>query len=292
VSVRLEPVDTKVVPVIVVPATLPDGLEARPPQQSIRTATVRGARSDIARVSAARAVVSIDASGLDVNRDFPLSAVDELCEPVRGVDVAPASVGVTMDVFVDRQTKSVPIVPSVVGTLSPGFEVVRVTVSSPVVTVQGDAADLADVANAQTAPISVEGRTTDLEVSVGYDLPPEVTAVNPASVQVRVFIRAVTESRTFNAGIVATGARADRTYRLSVEQALLTLGGSPAELERLSGAALVLTANVADLEVGVHEVPLSIEVEPGLTVAAISPATVTVTVAAAASPAASPSAGP
>lgn len=291
VSVRLEKVEPKDVTVVVIPGVVPDGLEIRPPQQSIQTATVRGAESDIARVTQVRAIVPIDASGIDIDRDFTLTAVDELGEPVRGVDVEPSTVRVTMVVFKDRTTATVPIVPTIVGQLGAGFEVVRVSVSAPVVSLEGDAADLANLTTARTQPISIAGRTTDLDTTVAFDLPSGVTAVTPQQVIVHVFVRAVSESRTFNAGIVVAGARADRTYSLSVAQALLTIGGSPPDLDRLSGAALVVSANVADLDVGTHEVTLTISVQAGLTVLAISPASVTVTITSAASPSPAPSGG-
>jgi YbbR domain-containing protein len=291
VSVRLEKVEPKDVTVVVIPGVVPDGLEIRPPQQSIQTATVRGAESDIARVTQVRAIVPIDASGIDIDRDFTLTAVDELGEPVRGVDVEPSTVRVTMVVFKDRTTATVPIVPTIVGQLGAGFEVVRVSVSAPVVSLEGDAADLANLTTARTQPISIAGRTTDLDTTVAFDLPRGVPAVTPQQVIVHVFVRAVSESRTFNAGIVVAGARADRTYSLSVAQALLTIGGSPPDLDRLSGAALVVSANVADLDVGTHEVTLTISVQAGLTVLAISPASVTVTITSAASPSPAPSGG-
>jgi YbbR domain-containing protein len=291
VSVRLEKVEPKDVPVVVIPGAVPDGLEIRPPEQSLKTATVRGAESDIARVTQVRALVPIDASGIDIDRDFTLTPVDEIGEPVRGVDVEPSTVRVTMVVFKDRTTATVPIVPTIAGELGAGFEVVRVSVSAPVVSLEGDASDLADLTTARTQPISIAGRTSDLDTTVGFDLPSGVTAVAPQQVLVHVFVRAVSESRTFNAGIVVTGARPDRTYALSVDQALLTIGGSPPDLDRLSGAALVVSANVADLEVGTHDVTLTISVQAGLTVLAISPVSVTVTIASAASPAPSPSGG-
>jgi hypothetical protein len=101
----------------------------------------------------------------------------------------------------------------------------------------------------------------------------------------------VTGSRTFNAGIVITGRRADRTYALSLDQALLTIGGSPADLDRLSGATLFVSADVADLDIGSHQVALTISVQAGLSVTMISPAVVTVTVGAPPGPAPSASAG-
>lgn len=278
VSVKLEQVRTKVVRVDVLPGTVPEGLDVRAPVQSITEATVRGAESDLARVSAVRAVVPIDTSGIDIDREFPLAPVDQLGDPVHNVEVEPSSVRVAMLVFKDRRTASIPIVPSIVGNPGPGFEVAQVTLSAPVVSLEGDAGDLADVTNARTEPISIEGRTSDLEATVAFDLPPGVTAVAPLTVKVHIVVRAVTGSRTFNAGVVVTGARADRTYSLSVQQALLVIGGSPVDLDRLSGAALALSADVAVLDVGVHQVTLTIPLQAGLTVVAITPAVITVTV--------------
>jgi YbbR domain-containing protein len=291
VSVKLEKVEPKVVPVVVVPGPVPDGLDIKPPTQSIQTATVRGAESDIARVAQVRAIIPIDRSGIDIDRDFPLSPVDELGERVGGVDVEPSSVRVTMVVIKDQTTKTVPIVPAIVGNLGEGFEVARVSFSVPVVSLDGDSADLADITTASTQPISIEGRTTDLDTTVGFDLPQGIAAVAPQQVQVHVFVRAVTASRTFNAGIVPTGQRADRVYSLSIGQTQVTIGGSPAHLDELSGATLTVSANVAGLDVGTHQVTLTISVEAGLSVLAISPATVTVTVTSAVVPSASAAPG-
>ena len=292
VSIRLEEIQTKQVPVNVVLGAIPDGLDVRPPTQSIRTATVRGAESDIARVTAVQARVPIDNSELDVDRDFPLTPVDQLLEPVRGVDVEPTSVRVTMLVFEDVKSANVRIIPNIPGTPGPGFEVAGVTLSSEIVSLEGDPADLAAVANVQTEPVSVEGRTSDIEATVGLVVPAGVSVVNPTTVLVHVAIRAVTGSRTFNAGIVVVGDRADRSYSLSISQALLVVGGSPVDLDRLTGATLHLNADVTGLDVGVHEVKLTIPLQGELTVVAVTPATVTVTVSPIAGSSAGPSAGP
>jgi YbbR domain-containing protein len=138
-----------------------------------------------------------------------------------------------------------------------------------------------------TLPISIEGRTSDLDTTVLFDLPQGINAVDPKQVQVHVFVRAVTESRTFNAGIVLTGQQADRTYDLSLGQVQVTIGGSPAFLDGLSGARVSVSANVAGLDVGVHQVTMSISLQAGLSVLAISPETVTVTVSPIAAPSAS-----
>jgi YbbR domain-containing protein len=279
VSVRIEKIAFRDVAVIVLPGLpVPDGLEIDPPEQSIEKATVRGAQSDVDRVAAVRAVIPIDPSGLDIDRDFVLVPVDVLGEKVGGVDVEPALVHVSMAVTKNRTTATVPIVPMTPGTPAAGFEVVRVTLSAPLVTLTGDADNLRDIVNAQTEPVSLDGRTTDLDVTVGFALPQGVKAVNPVTVRIHVTIRAVAETRTLNAGVVLTGARGDRTYDLSSPQALVTIGGSPVDLDRLNGAALDVSADVSGLDVGVHEVRLTMSVQVGLTVVAIAPATITITI--------------
>jgi YbbR domain-containing protein len=294
VSVHLERVEPKDVPVDVVLGPVPDGLAVGKPESSITTATVLGAATDIARVTEVRANVSIDSSELDVDRDFTLIPVDELGEKVPNIEVDPATVRVQMAVFKDRGTATVPITPSIVGTLPPGFEVGRVTLSSPTVSVQGNAANLADIVDLRTAPISVDGRTADFDVTVGFDLPQGVTVLTPVTVGVHVPIRPVSVSRTYTAGIVVTGARPDLVYALSVPQALVTIGGSPVDLDRLNVATLSLSAKVDGLDVGSHTVQLSTSLPAGLSVVAISPAAIVVTVSEA-SPASSggppPSAG-
>lgn len=280
VAVKLEKIDRKVVPVTIVLGAVPDGILTKPPVQSLTAATVRGAQSDIARVTAVRAVVPVDNSAIPIDRDFPLAPVDELGERVREVEVEPASVHVSMLVYRNLTIASVPIELNIVGNPSPGFEVARVTSSASLVSIQGEAATLADVANARTQPISLEGRSADFDVTIPFDLPAGVTAVTPVMLDVRIIVRPVSESRTFNAGIVPIGARSDRTYAFSVQQVQLTLGGSPVDLDQLSGATLHVDANVANLDVGIHQVTLTITVETGLSVIAIAPVTITVTVAA------------
>ena len=293
VAVHLETLQRRDVPVDIEPGPVPSGLAIEDPKPSLEQATVIGAASSIAQVVAVRATVTVDASGVDVNRDVPLIPVDELGARVNGVDVEPTTVHVTMAVFPNLETATVPITAAIVGSLQPGFDLGRVTLSSPSVSIKGSAADLAKVTDLSTQPISLDGRTADFDATVGFDPPDGVSVLRPQAVTVHVQIRAVSSSRTFTAGIVLGGARTDRQYSLSVPEATLTIGGSSADLDRLNGGTLSLTANVADLEPGTHTVPLTIQLQGGLSVVAISPPNVIVTVSvpAGSPPAASPSGG-
>jgi YbbR domain-containing protein len=167
--------------------------------------------------------------------------------------------------------------------------VASITVDPPVVSVEGDANDLAGLDSADTEMISVAGASTQVSQSVALALPSGVQALGTPTVQVTVRLRPVTGTRTFEAGIVLVGARPDRAYQLSTDRVVVTIGGSVADLDRLSGVSLVLNADVTGLDIGRHSVPVSANLATGLTLVAASPNPIEVTVS---SRTASPSTGP
>ena len=85
----------------------------------------------------------------------------------RPIDVEPAQVRVRVPVFTDRRSKTLPVTPNVVGTPAAGFEVASIEVDPPVVSVEGDANDLAGLDRADTRPISVAGASSQVTQIVG-----------------------------------------------------------------------------------------------------------------------------
>ena len=114
-------------------------------------------------------------------------------------------------------------------------------------------------------------------------------ALGTGSVQVTVTLRPVTGTRTFEAGLVLVGARSDLAYALSTDHVLVTIGGSLADLDRLSGVTLTLNVDVTGLEPGTHAVPVSANLSTGLTLVGASPNPVEVIVS---SPVTSPAPTP
>jgi YbbR domain-containing protein len=105
-----------------------------------------------------------------------------------------------------------------------------------------------------------------------------VQVLGSATVQVTVQLRPVTGTRTFEAGISIVGGHADLVYSLSTDRVLVTIGGSLADLNRLSGVDLVLTADVTDLQPGTSSVTVTANLATGLTLVGASPNPIDVTV--------------
>jgi YbbR domain-containing protein len=288
IIVKVDRVGTKTVPVRVALGPMPSGLDVGDPIVDTQNAAVSGPQSIVDKVTEAQAPVTIDASGIDIDQLVSLVAIDDTGTEL-GVDsrieITPARVRVQVQVFTDRRSKAVPVTPNVIGTPAAGFEVASIEVDPPVVSVQGDANDLASLDRADTQPISISGASSEVSQDVGFDLPQGVQALNPTTVHVTVHLRPVIATRTFEAGLVIVGARSDLEYALSTDRILVTIGGSSAELDRLSGTTIVLNVDVTGLGIGKHNVNAAANLTTGLTLVAASPNPVEVTVS---SPAPSP----
>jgi YbbR domain-containing protein len=277
-SIQLDEVIEKEVPVRVEHGTVPDGLNLGETTVVPDTVTITGPKSVVSTVAAVRAAVIVQTPPIDIDQDVPLVPIDQLGNAVSPVDVEPPTARVTMPVISDQKSRTLPVNPIITGNPAAGFEIESVTVDPLTVLVAGDADDLAKLNQADTDPIPMTGVSADETVVVGLVLPTGVAAVDEKPIRVSIKIRPVTGTRTFSAGLRLVGANSTLTYALSVDRVLVTIGGSTADLDRLSGAGLVMDLDVSGLKAGTHDVPVTANLPVGTTVVAVSPPTVTVTI--------------
>ena len=278
VTVQLDKLETRVVPVTVDPGTIPDGLGTGKTTVDPTTVKVSGPASVVGTVVAARAAPVIQASGLSVNQDLALTAIDRLGDPVSPIKLEPGTARVTIQVFPNVDSRVVPIGPVVTGTPAAGFEVATITVDPAVVTVKGDAELLAALESIATVPVSVSGASRTVEATVALDPPDEVSPIDAETVTVTVTLRPVTSTRAFQTGFRYVGDDIDLKYSIPIDRVLITIGGSVADLDRLKGATLVVDLDVSDLKPGTTDVTVTIDLPAGLTLVSANPATIPVTV--------------
>jgi YbbR domain-containing protein len=283
IQVVLDVSASKTFDVTVDTGTPPVGLEIGEITVDPPEVTVSGPSASVNRVAVVKVVAGIDSSGIDIDRDFQPRAVDASGELVSGVELDPPTVHVTIPVYTDKETRTLPVNPLVTGSPAAGFRVAAVEVEPLVTQVEGDGEQLSDLTAADTMPVSIAGATRSVTTEVALALPAGVTS-STATVKVVVSIEPVTETRSFVAGLQLFGQKPGFTYDTSPLTVLLTLFGSTADLDTLGSAPIVVALNVADLEPGTHRVTVIPTLPSGVTVAAISPESVTVTVEAIPSP--------
>ena len=286
IKVTLDPIVSKKVPVEVGYAAVPSGLQPGTPVFTPSTVDISGGASIVRTVAEAQVSVRIDASGLDVNQDIGLVAMDASGHPVNNVTINPRTVHVDIQVGSQLRSETVPVHPVTTGTPAAGYYITGIDVTPSTVSVGGQADALALLkGKANTKAISVAGATGDITSRVTLDLPTGVTSDTTATITVVIHLSSPGSSRSYSVGVVMAGARPNLVYSLSTPSVIVTLGGATAALNALDTSTLVVTASVGDLGAGAHAVTLSITVPPGITVDAISPDQITVTIANAPSPA-------
>ena len=291
INVELDEVVTRSVPVRVDYGVPPAGLDVRQPIVATDSVAIAGPASVVRRVVAAEARLRIGPSGLDVDRDVGLVAVDQLGQALSPLDITPSAVRVRIAIFTNRDTKSLAVSPIINGLPAPGYEIASISVDPRVVSVEGDADQLADLSRIDTVPVSVAGASGSVSIVTGLSLPTGVLALNTTTVTVRITLRQVAATRTLAVGVVLAGARSDLTYSLSVDRVLITLGGTTIDLDRIAGAAFTVSLDVTGLGPGSRATLVTVPLPVGVTLIAISPQFVTVTAAAPSSPTPGPSPG-
>lgn len=291
INVQLDPFTSKEVPVRVNTGQVPANLDVRAPVLDVDTVTVLGPESVVNLVVAAQANVVIDPQGLAIDRDVPLVPVDILGNAKTPIRIDPDTVHVRIAVFSNRTTKALAVNPVVTGTLPTGYVVESITVTPPIISVEGDPPALAALTAADTQAIPIGALTGSLAVDIPLALPAGVLPVGRETVHVTISVKPETGTRTFDAALVLTGREADRDYALSARSVLVTVGGPLADLARLDAASFTVELDVGGLAPGVHVLTPKPNLQAGLRLLGIDPATVSVTVSAVGSPAPSPSGG-
>ena len=285
IKVTLDPIVSKKVPVEVNYAAIPSGLQPGTPVFTPSTVDISGGASIVRTVAEVRASVRIDASGLDVNQDVGLVAMDASGHSVDNVTIDPRTVHVDIQVGSQIRSETVPVNPVTTGTQAAGYYVTGIDITPSVVAVHGQADALALLkGKANTQAISLAGATGDVTAKVPLNLPAGVSSDTSATITVVIHLSSPGSSRSYSVGVVLVGAHTNLIYSLSTPSVTLTLGGATAALNALDTSTLVATASVGDLTAGAHAVTLVINVPPGITVDGISPGQITVTVANAPSP--------
>jgi YbbR domain-containing protein len=272
VQIRLDSIEEREMQVTPEYNEPPEGLSVGIPQTEPSEVRIRGAGSRVSAVRSVVARVTIDASGLNVNRDVPLVALDSDRNEVPDVELEPSRANVRITVARELATRTLAVVPAIVGELPPGYAITSVVVEPLTVTVSGSEDDVTRLESAPTEPIDVGGRTRDFETSLALDLPDQVDTIGGGQVRVTLTISQQSGSRTYLSGLLLAGASPDLTYTPAVTQVSITLEGPLVELDGVDPGQLLAQVDVTDLPPGSHVLPVTVAPPGGLEVVGISPA--------------------
>ena len=145
IQVVLDEVTTKQVPVDVQQGPTPPGVDVGEMTYTPTEVTVTGASTAVSRVVAARVIVarSTPRASTSTATVEAQAGRRQRAQIVAGVELDPRTVHVTIPLFTNRETRTLPVNPVVTGTPAQGFRIASVAADPLVVSVEGDADQLA-----------------------------------------------------------------------------------------------------------------------------------------------------
>lgn len=174
-------------------------------------------------------------------------------------------------------SRTVAVVPQIVGEPAHGYMVLGVRVSPQTVTASGDPDRLAQLRTLATEPVNIRGAIRDVVQEVAVAAPPDVNV--SARVQVRVQVApavAVTVVRGIRVDV--RNAPAGMVTVVDPQTVSVQVQGPVALISRLRAEDFVARIDGSDLSEGDQRARIAIEAPPQIEVRAVIPPTVTVTV--------------
>jgi YbbR domain-containing protein len=168
---------------------IPSQLEITGDTTNLVQVRLRGSANVIRQISAKDLSTTIDLSKMRAgDKIVPLSPQNVQAPfGAEVIRVNPSSVRFNLERTV---TKTVPVVPTIMGQPSDGFEVGRVLVDTNTVEVEGPESRVNALQSIATSPIRLDRRQGRVEQSVDLDVPdPQIRIAHPGPVNVQVEIQ-------------------------------------------------------------------------------------------------------
>lgn len=294
VTVEIDRLVSKSVPVRVDYGEVPETLEVGQPITSVEEAEVRGASTLVDRVDRVVARVLIDESGIRVERTVSLEPVDIEGQPVANVAVEPETVNVEIDVQAVETNRTVSVRPAITGTPAPGFALDALSVDPSTVTIRGLPDVLTAIEEIVTETLDITGLSADESFELELIMPEGARRLEPGEelVTVSVSIAPSVSSRTFVVGVLCQGA-GENACLPGLQQVSVTLSGPGAAFAQLSAADVTPVVDVSGLEPGSYSLtPTIVDLPDGVSLEGISPGAIPVSVVAPATPEPTPTPTP
>ncbi|MDP2674157.1 MAG: CdaR family protein [Dehalococcoidia bacterium] len=257
--------------------TPPPGYEATVPKLDADTVLVTGAQDRVTLVSQAVAKLDLTGHTEDLTQAVRLEARDSRGFLVEGVSLEPSVMNVSVKISQTEFSRALVISPTIAGTPADGYNVVSVSADPAVATAFGPQSFVSEAATIRTQPVDITDASDDVVETVALDLPADVSVSGGTSVTVTVKIEPAEGRRTLGITVVAVGLDANLSISGALPLVEVVLLGELPTLQELRPNDVAATINLSGLGAGAHELAVAVSVPAGASVAAVSPAKVSVT---------------
>lgn len=275
IEIKLDQIDSLEIPIrLVVRGNPAIGYQAGDPMLDESTATVSGPASLLEEVEEARATLDIEGASETIDRLVNVRPVDVNGNLVEGLTITPNQVGVTQNITQLGGYRNVVVKVVTIGRVASGYRVTNISVFPPAVTLFSDDPGLVEEipGYVETAPLDLTSAEDDLEVFLSLNLPPGVSVVGDAEVEVLVAIAAIEGSITLeNMPVTVVGLETGLRAEISPQRVDVILSGPLPTLDSLRASDVRIIVNLDGLAEGVYQRVPQVTINENIQVESILP---------------------
>jgi YbbR domain-containing protein len=278
VTVTLEPVTTKVVPVTVkLIGTPPLGYATSPGKTTPEQVEVTGAESLVALVQEAVADVNVQGVRVSLEQTFPVVPRDGRGGDIGGVTLNPDTVEVVLPIVQREITQAYVVTPLLRGVPSDGFNITSISVEPAFVVITGTIEALQSLTMVATDEVDIDGAASDVVRAAKLQLAPGVTVSGGDTVTVRVSVSPAQGEITLGLTPSVEGLEPGLRAELATTLVEVRVSGEIPVLRSLSPTSLTAVVDASGLGEGQHTLPVQVTVPQGVQVVGVEPPNVIVT---------------
>ena len=278
--VQIENVITKTVPIQVdVADAAAFGYDWQTPIVEPSTAEIVGPETQVNQVRAVHAEVLLLSTKTQIERSAALVARDGQNQPVDRVQIEPLMARVIVPVVQRPGRKEVAVLVQVEGQPAPSYRITSVKPEPSTVILLGSADALrAAPGFVETAPLTIEGATSDVRERLPLNLPENVSVLEEAGVFVTVGISPIESSITVSRRPVVIGLSELLTATVSLSRVDVLVTGPLPRLDALGPADVRVTLDLTGLAPGSHVVSPNVVSPEGVRVEGVIPQAIEVVI--------------
>ncbi len=280
IELSIEPIAEREMPVTLsIQGTVALGFTTRPAEMVPQTVRLRGPEEQVERVSQVIVEVVVEGRQHELRGNYYPTPVDEMGAEVPHVEILPEAISVRVPIEQWLNTRDLPVKPNLIGQPAPGYGVANIEIDPQTITVFGPAEALASNQTIQTDPISLEGITETLQITVPLRVPPGLSILSgQPTVAVALTIDAVRSSLNLEITPTLQGLRPELTATVGLDAIVVILSGPLSAMETLDPAEVRATIDLQGYPVGEYSINPQVSVPSNVEIDRILPEEVPVTV--------------
>ena len=183
---------------------------------------------------------------------------------------------ITLRVASDRRTKTMPVAPTLIGSVADGYQVTGVIIEPSNVTVVGDASVLDEMNSLSTEPVDIGGLDAGYEGEMNLEVFEGIGVLGSTSVMVRLLIDPVEGSKRFAVPVTVSGLSDRNSSDVRPREVEVTVMGTILELREIDIGQIVARVDASGLPPGEYSLRVTVQVPANTRLRAIEPSEVSV----------------